>query len=156
MVEGLASLLDVLIEEEILTQRRRAGESLKLRLQEVDRDLDCTKNALCDLIQVLQQGQHNTPQLQAIIDRYDRHVARLAHLEGRADAIVAKIDELMEQGKDIEALRYYRAEAGVVWDRCHEVIGWWKWAPREHRRDEVMIDLRRAAARNVDATEPEA
>ena len=151
MHDSLTSLLDALIDTDSSLQRQRAVETLRLRLKEVDHELSYTKNALCDLIQALQQGQQITPQMQAIIDRYDKQVARLAHVEAMADTIVDKIDLLMSQGKDIEAVRYYHANVGAIWDRCHEVIGWWKWGGIAQKREEVKTDLRRAMAKGLES-----
>ena len=146
MIEGIAFIMQTVLQAQTERDRLRASESLNDRLRELDCELTFAKDALCDLIDVLQKKQLVTPEVQAIIDRYDARIARLSQLDSAVEAIVAKIDDLLAQGKDIEAVRFYHAEAGGIWDRCHEVTGMWAFMTPSEKHFAVYTDLKRKRA----------
>jgi hypothetical protein len=144
-------LIATLVNGEAGRDRQEAAVALAQLIGELDNEVAYTKEALCDLIQVLQEHRLLTPDMQAIIDRYDAQLARRAHVESYADKIVNKIDTLLSQGKDIEALRCYHNEVGAIWDRCHDVVGMWWVTDQLAKREVVLQDMRNADAQKRQA-----
>jgi hypothetical protein len=147
MENRIGDLIASLVSGEAGRDRHEAGVALAQHLAELEREVAYTKEAFCDLIQVLQQRQLVTPDVQAILDRYDANLTRRAHIDSRVDTIVATLDNLLQQGKDIEAVRCYHTEVGAIWDRCHDVIGLWWTFGHTQKHDVVLQDMREATAR---------
>jgi hypothetical protein len=112
-------------------------------IAELEFELKQAKATLGDLILEIQKLPGCSPELQAIIDRYDVHVTRFAKIEGTVTEVVDKVNDWLAQGQDLIALRFYRSDVATNWDRCHEVIGGWSRMTMLEKRDAVQRDLRK-------------
>jgi hypothetical protein len=144
MVDSISLVLQSLVNAHSDHDRLHAGEALSSHLRQLEHELTFTKNTLCDLIEILQKKQLMTSEMQEVIDRYDVQLARLAHVDTTVESIVAKVDALLAEGKDIEAVRCYHTEAGAIWDRCHDVIGAWPMMNLSAKHYAVTVDVKRS------------
>ncbi|HZZ78251.1 MAG TPA: hypothetical protein VFE62_07015 [Gemmataceae bacterium] len=154
MVDGINLILQSVVNAHSDHDRQHVSEALSGHLRQLEHELTFTKNALCDLIDILQKTQVMTPEMQAIIDCYDSQLSRLAHVDTTVETIVAKIDDFLARGKDIEAVRCYHTEAGAIWDRCHDVIGAWPMMSLSAKHYAVTVDVKRSRSTTPPPVEP--